>query len=50
MGPALASLVVGEREVHGVLWLGAALMFAGLAVVAWLRFSGPKPISTPTPN
>jgi len=50
MGPALASLVVGEREVHGVLWLGIALMFAGLAVVAWLRFSGRRPISTPTPG
>jgi hypothetical protein len=50
MGPALASLVVGERDVHGVLWLGAALMLGGLVVVAWLRFTGAKTISTPTPG
>ena len=50
MGPALASLVVGERDVHGVLWLGAGLMLAGLVVVAWLRFTGSKLISTPTPR
>ncbi|MEO8926721.1 MAG: MFS transporter [Caulobacteraceae bacterium] len=48
-GPALASLAVGERDVHGVLWLGAGLLLAGLAVVAWLRFRPPRPISTPTP-
>ena len=38
IGPLFASMVVGDRDVHGVLWLAAALMFAGLAVVAWLRF------------
>lgn len=36
-GPWLASLVVGERDVHAVLWLGAGLMLVGLAVVGWLR-------------
>ena len=49
LGPALASLVVGEREVHGVLWLGAGLMLAGLVVVSWLRFTGARVMSTPTP-
>jgi len=42
MGPWLASMVVGEREVHGVLWLGAALMLTGLAGVAALRFTQPR--------
>jgi hypothetical protein len=50
MGPLLASLVVGERTVHGVLWLGAALLLTGLGVVAWLRFAGRRLISTPTPD
>ena len=31
MGPLLASMVVSDRDVHGVLWLGVALMLAGLA-------------------
>ncbi len=48
-GPLLASLVVGERGAHGVLWLGAALLLTGLAVVAWLRFAARRLISTPTP-
>jgi MFS family permease len=39
-GPLLASLVVGERDVRGVLWLALGLMLAGLSVVAWLRFTG----------
>lgn len=46
LGPYLASLVVGDREVHGVLWLGAGLMLIGLVVVAWLRFTTVKPMST----
>ena len=50
MGPALASLVVSERDVHAVLWLGAALLLAGLAVVVWLRFTPARPISEPTPG
>ena len=49
MGPALASLVVGDENVRGVLWLGAALLLVGLAVVAWLRFAAGRLISTPTP-
>jgi hypothetical protein len=40
-GPLLASLVVGDRDVHGVLWMAVFLLFAGLAVVAWLRFNKP---------
>ena len=39
LGPLLASQVVGDRDVHGVLWLGAGLMLTGLAMVAGLRFS-----------
>jgi len=39
MGPLLASMVVSDRDVHGVLWLGAALMLAGLASVGWLHFT-----------
>jgi hypothetical protein len=35
----LASLVVSDDNVHGVLWLAAGLMTAGLAVVTWLRFN-----------
>jgi hypothetical protein len=37
LGPLLASLVVGERNAHGVLVLGAALLLAGLAVVTGLH-------------
>jgi hypothetical protein len=47
VGPLLASLVVGERDVHGVLALGAGLLVAGLSVVAWLRFN--KPGGGPSP-
>lgn len=50
LGPALASLVVGERDVRGVLWLGGALLLTGLGVVAWLRWTAASPISTPTPD
>jgi DHA1 family inner membrane transport protein len=42
LGPLLASRVVGDRDVHGVLWLAVGLMLAGLAVVAGLRFTGPR--------
>nr|MBA3812699.1 MFS transporter [Caulobacteraceae bacterium] len=41
-GPWLASLVVGDRDVHAVLWLGAALLLGGLAIVAWLRFTAAR--------
>jgi predicted MFS family arabinose efflux permease len=36
-GPLLASRLVSDQDVHGALWLGAALMLAGLATVAWLH-------------
>ncbi len=39
LGPLLASQVVGERDVHGVLWLGVGLMLTGLVAVAGLRFT-----------
>jgi hypothetical protein len=39
LGPLLASQVVGERDVHGVLWLAAGLLAVGLCGVAWLRFT-----------
>ncbi len=39
LGPLLASRVVGDRDVHGVLWLAAGLLLAGLAGVAALRFT-----------
>ena len=39
LGPLLASLVVSDRNVHGVLWLGAGLLLPGLAIVAWLHFT-----------
>jgi DHA1 family inner membrane transport protein len=39
LGPLLASLVVGDRDVRGVLWLALCLMLTGLAVVAGLRFT-----------
>ena len=43
LGPLLASLVVDDRDVHGVLWLSAGLLAAGLSVVAWLRFTAHPP-------
>jgi len=39
MGPLLASRLVSDQDVHSVLWLGAGLMLAGLAVVAWLHLT-----------
>lgn len=39
LGPWLASFVVGERDAHGALWLGAGLLLAGLAMVAWLHLT-----------
>ncbi len=39
LGPFLASRVVGEGDVHGVLWLGAGLLLSGLSGVTWLRFT-----------
>ena len=39
LGPLLASFVVDDRNVHGALWLGGAMLIVGLAGVAGLRFS-----------
>jgi hypothetical protein len=43
-GPFLGAMAVNGEEVHGVLWLAAGLMLAGLATVSWLHFThqGPK--------
>ena len=41
-GPLLASQVVGDTEVRGVLWLGVGLLLTGLAGVAWLRFTAKR--------
>jgi predicted MFS family arabinose efflux permease len=38
-GPLLASMAVSDRDVHGVLWLGAGLALAGLGTVAWLHLT-----------
>ena len=43
-GPLLASLLVSDQDVHGALWLGAGLMLAGLATVAWLHFTN-RPVA-----
>jgi len=43
MGPLLASRLVSDQDVHGVLWLGAGLIVAGLAVVAWLHLTNRHP-------
>ena len=43
MGPLLASMVVSDRDVHGVLWLGSGLMLTGLAGVAWLHVTNRRP-------
>jgi hypothetical protein len=42
LGPFAASRLVSDQDVHGVLWLGAALLLSGLAIVAWLHFTGEK--------
>jgi len=39
LGPWFASLVVADRNAHGVLWLGGALIVVGLAMFAALHFS-----------
>jgi hypothetical protein len=39
LGPLLASRLVSDRDVHGVLWLGAGFALAGLATVAWLHLT-----------
>jgi MFS family permease len=42
LGPLLSALVVDDREVHGVLWLGSGLLLSGLSMIAWLHFSSLK--------
>ena len=39
LGPLLAALVVGDKDVHGVLWMGAALLVGGLILAAILHFT-----------
>ncbi len=38
-GPLIAALLIGNRDVHGVLWLAAGLLIAGFAIVAWLSLT-----------
>ena len=45
-GPLIAAFAVGSRDVHGVLWLGAGLLLAGFAMVAWLALTTAKTPST----
>ena len=44
LGPSLASFVVSDQDVRGVLWLGAVLLLSGLAGVAMLRFTRLAPM------
>jgi predicted MFS family arabinose efflux permease len=39
LGPLLSSVVVDDKDVRGVLWLGAGMLLAGIAMIAWLRFT-----------
>ena len=39
LGPLLASVVVSDRDIHGALYLGAGLLFTGLAIIAGLHFT-----------
>jgi DHA1 family inner membrane transport protein len=39
LGPLLSAMVVSDREVRAVLWLGAGMLLTGLAMIAWLRFT-----------
>jgi predicted MFS family arabinose efflux permease len=39
IGPLIASRVVTDQDVHGTLWLGAGMLLAGLAIVAWLHIT-----------
>jgi len=42
LGPLLSSVVVSDRDVRGVLWLGGGMLIVGLAMIAWLRFTGAR--------
>ena len=39
VGPLLAALVVGDKDVHGALWMGAALLVGGLGLAAVLHYT-----------
>ena len=41
-GPLIAAFAIGSRDVHGVLWLGAGLLLAGFAIVAWLSVTAKR--------
>jgi hypothetical protein len=43
VGPLLASRLVSDQDIHGALWLGASLLLAGLAIVAWLHVTHHEP-------
>jgi hypothetical protein len=43
LGPAIAAVTVSDRDVHGALWLGAGMLLAGLAIVAWLHLTHRRP-------
>jgi hypothetical protein len=47
LGPLLSAFVVSDADVRGSVWLGAALLIAGLAGVAWLRFTRLAPQAPP---
>lgn len=38
-GPLLAAVLIGDRDVRGVLWMGGALMLTGFAMVVGLFFT-----------
>lgn len=44
-GPLIAALAIGNRDVIGVLWLGAGLLLTGFAMVAWLSLTT-RPVET----
>jgi len=39
LGPLLAALTVGDKDVHGALWMGAGLLISGLVLAAILHFT-----------
>jgi hypothetical protein len=41
-GPLIAAFVVTERNVHGAVFLGIALLLAGLAVIGWLHVTSAR--------
>lgn len=41
-GPLVAAFLVTDRNVHGAVFLGIAMLLAGLAVIAWLHMTSAK--------